>query len=155
MTYILKKVNKLTEKELHILDVLISCNFNKTMCYDTLYPEKILTTLPTVKTRYFEYLFTQKKEVTLNYIDGYYKNKYKSLFLSKERILTELMDLIQLCKTSGDYQSALKGYKQLADLMGLNILKSQIDINQTSLVLHYHQPTEIDNGVEIKMIDEG
>jgi hypothetical protein len=138
MTYKIVRPNKLTPKDITILELMMLHNFNSVTVFDIIFPERIVTVSNKNKSQAFRYLFEKKKDVTYEFIDNYYKTKFRQSFLSKERVMTDILDIIQLARKDGDYKTALSGYKQLADLMGLNILKSQIDINQTSLVLHYH-----------------
>lgn len=141
MNYKVIKVNTLSEKEKRIIEIIILNNFNKNKAFDILYPDKVHWS-NVKKSNYFRYLLEGKKDATQEFIDNYYKDTFKNLFLSKEKILTELVEVIQECRQRKEYKNVLSGYKQLTDLMGLNIIKGSIDINQTSLVLHYHSPEE-------------
>jgi hypothetical protein len=139
MEYKIQKVNKLTPKDIVILTSYIDHNFNKIATFDELFPEKVMYS-KTTKTTYFRHVLEDKKDVSLEFIDNYYKTKYKNAFLSKERVLTDLLDTIEKAKWAGEYSSVISGYKLLSELLGLRILKGQIDVNQTSLILHYHSP---------------
>ena len=154
MTTKLVKQKVLTIRDIEILQTYILCNYEKIATYDRLFPQKIMVS-KNVKTGYFRPLLEGKKELCLEYFDNYYKNKFKNLFLSKERVLTDVMETIHLARLNGEYQVAINGYKLLSDLLGLRILKGQIDINQTSLVLHYHTPLpESTNDVVLKINDK-
>jgi len=153
MSYKIVKHNVLSNKDIQILTLLIVNNWNKLVVFDQLYPDKVLWN-KIQKHNHFRNLLENKKQLVSEFVDNYYKDKFKDLHLSKERILTDIMDTIDLAKRNGDIKNTLSGYKLLADLLGLHIVKGQIDINSTSLILHYHQPqVETDDQVVIKIND--
>jgi hypothetical protein len=106
-----------------------------------MFPERVMEQ-QIIKTNHFRYLLETKGDVSHPYIDNYFKQKFNNLHLTKERVLTDIMDTIMIAKNSGDLKAAFTGYKLLSDLLGMNITKSQIELTSTSLVLHYHQPEE-------------
>ena len=119
--YKVTQVKELTIRDIQILDMLIVCSFSRSECYDKLFPEKMVGTSNVVKNRYFFRLFHDKKDLTYEYIDNFYKTKFKEQFLSKERILLELLDTAQQAKRAEEFSAAISAYKLISDILGMNI----------------------------------
>ena len=145
------KEKELTPKQITMLDVLINVNFKKLSAYNQLYTGSTLSDQQKINT--FNKLFTpQIKKQSYEYIDNFYKTRFKEAFLSKEKVLYEILETIQLARDSKDYRTALQGYKILTDLMGMNITKGEIEIKSSGLVIQVldnKTPILIDKAIDM------
>jgi hypothetical protein len=146
-----QKEKGLSLKQINMLDSLIKFNFKKLAAFNDLYSGSTITDQS--KIQQFNKLFAPAiKNQSYQYIDNFYKTRFKEAFLSKEKVLYEILDTIELARQSKDYRTALQGYKILTDLMGMNITKGEIEVKHSGLVvqvLDNKTPLLIDKAIDM------
>ena len=154
----IKKYNrsgKLTVHDKQKLTALFCSNFNNYFAYKELYPDVDMATVKsTVMANHFKY--SMDKIGAWDFVDSLVKEKFKNLFITKERVISDLYEMAISSRREGKTRDSISALALLSKLMGYEINRLEIDgtINITEFQIGSSNNVQLFNTKEIDMIEK-
>ncbi len=107
------------------LNVLFMADFNRQVAYKELHPDLFEYSNQSVSAYFIR---TLKKDAAQEYMQQLVKEKYKNSFVSKEKLILELLDQLTMAKKLQRPRDSAYIISQISKMLGYEISKTQMEV---------------------------